>query len=444
MDFSNIYDDLILKTGKLAVVGLGYVGITVAVEFAKYVNVIGFDIDEARLNEYRQGIDATCEVNDKIKNSAIDFTSDPKRLREASFIIVAVPTPVNKNKVPDLSLIESASVTIGKNLSNGSIIVYESTVYPGVTENICIPIIERESGLKCGVDWKIGYSPERINPGDKVHTLSSVCKIVSGMDTESESVIQMVYNIVVKAGTLLVSDIKTAEAVKVIENTQRDVNVAFMNEIALVCHKLGIDTHEVIKGMNTKWNALGFVPGLVGGHCISVDPYYLVHVAEKSGYHSDMFSKCRQINEGIGSFIADSAVNEMIRANKVFSAKNTVVVILGIAFKENCPDIRNSGVMDVVNRLNEYGITPFIYDPWVNAEEVKKEYNVYIMPIDNIPKADCVIVAVGHNEFRALTVEQIKMMFKNELPDNKKVFVDVKHIYDTDELKNSGITFWRL
>ena len=325
MQFNDIYQGLISGKEKLALVGLGYVGMPIAVEFAKHVQVIGFDINEKRVNEYKNGIDATNEVGPAIKNSKVDFTADPTRLKEARFIVVAVPTPVNEDNSPDLRPVEGASKTVGQNLSAGTIVVFESTVYPGVTEDICVPIIEKESGLKCGVDWKIGYSPERINPGDKVHTLTTIRKVVSGMDAESAEEIKKVYDIVIKAGTYPVSNIKTAEAVKVVENSQRDINIAFMNEIAIICDKLGIDTDEVLAGMNTKWNALGFKPGLVGGHCIGVDPYYLTNAAEKLGYHSQIILNGRQVNDSMGGFVADAAIKEMIEAG--MAPKKATVVI---------------------------------------------------------------------------------------------------------------------
>ncbi len=336
MEFNNIYHGLISGQEKLALVGLGYVGMPIAVEFAKHVKVIGFDINEKRVNEYKNGIDATNEVGEAIKNTTVVFTADPARLKEARFIIVAVPTPVNPDTTPDLRPVQGASRTVGQNLTPGTIVVFESTVYPGVTEDICVPIIEKESGLKCGVDWKIGYSPERINPGDRVHTLTTIRKIVSGMDEESAREIKKVYDIVIKAGTFPVSDIKTAEAVKVVENSQRDINIAFMNEIAIICDKLHIDTDEVLAGMNTKWNALGFRPGLVGGHCIGVDPYYLTNAAEMLGYHSQIILNGRKVNDSMGAFVADAAIKEMIEAG--MAPKKATVVILGITFKENCPD----------------------------------------------------------------------------------------------------------
>ena len=442
MRFNTIYQGLISGEKKLAVVGLGYVGMPIAVEFAKHVKVIGFDINEKRINEYKNGIDSTNEVGDNIKNTTVEFTADPEKIGEAGFIIVAVPTPVNPDTTPDLRPIEGASRIVGHNISKGTIVVFESTVYPGVTEDICIPIIEKVSGLKCGADWKIGYSPERINPGDRVHTLTNIRKIVSGMDDETSSEIKKVYDIIIKAGTFPVSSIKTAEAVKVIENSQRDINIAFMNEVAIICDKLKIDTDEVLSGMNTKWNALGFRPGLVGGHCIGVDPYYLTSVAETHGYHSRIILNGRKVNDSMGAYVADAAIKEMIEAG--MAPKKAVVVILGITFKENCPDTRNSKVVDIISRLKEYDINPYVTDSWADAEVAKHEYGVELTAWNDIPKADCVIVAVGHGEYRALSTMQLKELFKSELPDEEKVLIDVKSLYRIDELKASGMRFWRL
>ena len=442
MEFNTIYRDLIAGKEKLALVGLGYVGMPIAVEFAKHINVIGFDINEKRINEYKNGVDSTNEVGEAIKDTTVDFTADPSRLKEAKFIVVAVPTPVNEDNTPDLRPVEGASKTVGQNLTAGTIVVFESTVYPGVTEDVCVPIIEKESGLKCGVDWKIGYSPERINPGDRVHTLTTIRKVVSGMDEESANEIKKVYDIVIKAGTFPVSNIKTAEAVKVVENSQRDINIAFMNEIAIICDKLKIDTDEVLAGMNTKWNALGFKPGLVGGHCIGVDPYYLTNVAEKLGYHSQIILNGRQVNDSMGAFVADAAIKEMIEAG--MAPKKATVVILGLTFKENCPDTRNSKVVDIINRLKEYDINPIVTDSWADSEVAMHEYGVELTPWANVPKADCVIVAVGHKEYRSMSMMQIKNLFKSDLNDNEKVLVDVKSLYRMDELKSSGMRFWRL
>ena len=442
MEFNRIYEGLINGKEKLALVGLGYVGMPIAVEFAKHIHVIGFDINEKRVNEYRNGIDATNEVGDAIRNTTVDFTADPTRLKEAKFIIVAVPTPVNDDTTPDLRPVEGASRTVGQNLTPGTIVVFESTVYPGVTEDVCVPIIEKESGLKCGVDWKIGYSPERINPGDYIHRLPTIVKVVSGMDEESAREIKKVYDIVIKAGTFLVSNIKTAEAVKVVENSQRDINIAFMNEIAIICDKLKIDTDEVLAGMNTKWNALGFKPGLVGGHCIGVDPYYLTNAAEKLGYHSQIILNGRKVNDSMGAFVADAAIKQMIEAG--MAPKKATVIILGITFKENCPDTRNSKVVDIINRLKEYEITPVVSDAWADPYVAKHEYGVDLVPFEELPKADCIIVAVGHNEFRSMSMMQLKALFKDGIEDEEKVLVDVKSLYRMDELKASGIRFWRL
>ena len=442
MSYNNIYKNLISGTTTLALVGLGYVGMPIAVEFAKHIKVIGFDINEKRVNEYRNGIDSTNEIGSAIKNTKVDFTSDETRLSEASFIIVAVPTPVREDNSPDLGPLKGASRTVGKNLKPGTIVVYESTVYPGVTEDVCVPILEAESGLKCGVDFKVGYSPERINPGDSVHTLTGIVKVVSGMDEESANEIKKVYEIVVKAGTFSVSNIKTAEAVKVVENSQRDINIAFMNEIAIICDKLKIDTAEVLAGMNTKWNALGFKPGLVGGHCIGVDPYYLTNAAEKLGYHSQIILNGRKVNDSMGAFVAEAAIKEMIEAG--MAPKKATVVVLGITFKENCPDTRNSKVVDVINRLREYGVEPIVTDNWADPDVAKEEYDVELVPFNEIPKADCVIVAVGHEEYRNMSTMVLKSLFKDDIPDEEKVLIDVKSLYRIDELNASGMRFWRL
>lgn len=442
MKFNEIYAGLISGKEKLALVGLGYVGMPIAVEFAKHINVIGFDINKKRIQEYQNGIDATNEVGSAIKDTTVEFTADPKRLQEASFIIVAVPTPVNPDTSPDLGPVEGASKLVGQNLKPNTIVVFESTVYPGVTEDICIPIIERESGLRCGKDWKIGYSPERINPGDRVHTLTNTKKIVSGMDEESANEIKKVYDIVIKVGTYPVSTIKTAEAVKVVENSQRDINIAFINEVAMICDKMGIDTDEVISGMNTKWNALGFKPGLVGGHCIGVDPYYLTNAAEMLGYHSQIILNGRKVNDSMGAYIADAAIKQMIEAG--MAPKKATVLILGITFKENCPDTRNSKVADIIHRLREFEIEPVVTDEWADSLVTKQEYDVELVPFEKVPKADCVIVAVGHNQFRSMSMMQLKKLFKDNLPDEEKVLIDVKSLYRRDELDASGMRYWRL
>ena len=440
VSFDTLYDRLLAGEEKLALIGLGYVGMPIAVEFAKYVKVIGYNHNENRIRQYKSGIDPTNEVgNEAISKTSVDFTSDETRLREAKFLIVAVPTPVNSDHTPDLYPVENASRIVGRNLAKGAIVCYESTVYPGVTEDVCIPILEEESGLKCGVDFKIAYSPERINPGDKVHTLTTIRKIVSGMDEETCAVVKKVYDIVIKAGTYPVSSIKTAEAVKVVENSQRDINIAFMNELAMVFDRMGIDTNEVVDGMNTKWNALGFRPGLVGGHCIGVDPYYFTYEAEKLGYHSQIILNGRIVNDGMGAYVAETAVKKMVEAGQ--APKNSRVVILGITFKENCPDCRNSKVDDIIKCLNGYGIKPLVVDPWAEPETARKEYGVELTALEEIHDADCIIAAVAHNDFREMRLADILKLYR---PDTEPVLIDVTGRYPITELEASGIKWWRL
>ena len=442
--YADLYEKLIAKKEKLSLVGLGYVGMPIAVAFAnKGLDVVGFDLNAKKIELYKSGVDPTNEVGDEaIQATTVDFTADETKLREAKFHIVAVPTPVNTDHTPDLTPVIGASEIVGRNLTKGSIVVYESTVYPGVTEDVCIPILERESGMQCGVDFKIGYSPERINPGDKVHRLENIHKIVSGMDEESLSIIKAVYDIVIEVGTYPVSTIKTAEAVKVVENSQRDINIAFMNELAVVFDRMGIDTNEVVDGMNTKWNALGFRPGLVGGHCIGVDPYYFTYEAEKLGYHSQIILNGRIVNDGMGKYVADAAIKQMIKAGQ--APKNSKVVILGLTFKENCPDTRNSKVDDIIKSLNEYGIEPVVVDPWASESDAMNEYGVTLTKLEDIADAECIIVAVAHNEFKALKLDDIKAMFNADLADNQKVLIDVKGLYEVKDLKASGLSYWRL
>ena len=429
---------------KISLIGLGYVGLPIAVAFAKEgVKVIGFDLNEEKINLYRSGIDPTKEVgNQVIKNTLVEFTAEEKRLKEALFHIVAVPTPVNQDHTPNLAPVVGASKIIGRNLRKGAIVVFESTVFPGVTEDVCVPILEKESGMKCGMDFKVGYSPERINPGDKIHRLENIIKIVSGMDEETLEEIKNIYNLVIKVGTYPVSTIKTAEAIKVVENSQRDINIAFMNELAMVFDRMGIDTNEVVDGMNTKWNALGFRPGLVGGHCIGVDPYYFTYQAEKLGYHSQIILNGRMVNDGMGNFVADVAIKQMILAGK--SPKHSKVAIFGLTFKENCPDTRNSKVADIVKRLNEYGIEPIVVDPWASESDANKEYGVLLTKLEDVKDGDCIILTVAHNEFKELSIEQIKSYYKNELPDEGKVLLDVKGLFNIADLLNAKIRFWRL
>lgn len=439
----SLFNELVERNSKLSLVGLGYVGMPIAVAFAKKVNVIGFDLNSEKIKLYKNGIDPTNEVGDEvIKSTTVDFTDDESRLKEAKFHIVAVPTPVNQDKTPDLTPVESASKILGRNLSKGSIVVFESTVYPGVTEDICVPILEKESGLKCGIDFKVGYSPERINPGDKIHTLKNIKKIVSGMDEESLKEIKNVYDLVIEVGTYPVSTIKTAEAIKVVENSQRDINIAFMNELAMVFDRMGIDTNEVVDGMNTKWNALGFRPGLVGGHCIGVDPYYFTYEAEKLGYHSQIVLSGRKVNDGMGQFVADAAIKQMILAGKTI--KKAKVAILGLTFKENCPDTRNSKVKDIINRLNEFSVNPIVVDAWADEKEAKIEYGVSINKIESICNLDCVIIAVAHDEFREMGIEKISLLFNKNLTNNEKVIIDVKGILDRKKVLSEGYRYWRL
>ncbi len=438
----NMREALLKNEKKLAVVGLGYVGMPLAVGFAKEgISVIGYDLNAEKIELYKAGIDPTNEVGEAVKDCGVDFTADETRLKEASFLVVAVPTPVNEDHTPDLRPVIGSSEIIGRNLQKGTIVVYESTVYPGVTDDICVPVLEKVSGLKCGVDFKVGYSPERINPGDKVHRLENITKIVSGCDAESLADIKDVYDTVVKVGTYPVSNIKTAEAVKVVENSQRDINIAFMNELAMIFDRMGIDTQEVVDGMNTKWNALGFHPGLVGGHCIGVDPYYLTYQAEKLGYHSQVILSGRRVNDGMGAFVADAAIKEMIRAGK--APGRSKVVILGLTFKENCPDTRNSKVNDIIVRLREYGIDPVVIDPWANQRDAMHEYGVTLHPMEDAYGADCVIVAVAHGEYRAMKVADLDKLF-GKLPQNEKVLIDVKSLYSIAETKDLGIRYWRL
>lgn len=437
----SLYDEILARKEKLSVIGLGYVGMPIAIAFAKEgIDVIGYDLNKEKIELYKSGIDPTLEVgDDAIRSTTMEFTSVETRLKDAKFHVVAVPTPVNLDHTPNLKPVIGASEIIGRNLTKGSIVVYESTVYPGVTEDVCIPILERESGLKCGVDFKVGYSPERINPGDKVHRLENIHKIVSGMDKESLNEIKKIYNLVIKVGTHPVSSIKTAEAIKVVENSQRDINIAFMNELAMVFDRMGIDTNEVVDGMNTKWNALGFRPGLVGGHCIGVDPYYFTYEAEKLGYHSRIILNGRIVNDGMGAYVADAAIRKMIEAG--LAPRRSKVVILGLTFKENCPDVRNSKVADIINRLGEFGIQPIVVDSWADYKAARQEYGVELTDINSINDADCIIVAVAHNEYKELGLGGIMRMFGEK---KEKILIDVKGLYKIDDLCAANMHWWRL
>ena len=434
-----------IKSGQatLAVVGLGYVGMPLAVAFAaRGVDVLGYDLNKAKIRAYRDGKDPTHEVGDAaIRATSVRFSYEEADLKQAKFFIVAVPTPVNTDHTPDLSPVEGASRTVGRNLTPGSIVVYESTVYPGVTEDVCVPILEQESGLVCGKDFKVGYSPERINPGDPVHRLENIRKIVSGMDAESLEQIRKIYDLVIEVGTYPVSTIKTAEAIKVVENSQRDINIAFMNELAMVFDRMGIDTREVIDGMKTKWNALNFYPGLVGGHCIGVDPYYFTYEAEKLGYHSQIILSGRKVNDGMGQFVADATIKQMILAGK--KVRDAKVVILGVTFKEDCPDTRNSKVHDISKRLNEFGIVPVLVDPEADPEGAKKECPTPLVELEDVHDADCVILAVAHKEFLELSLSELDALYA-QMPNNEKVLIDVKSVLNKPEIEAAGYRYWRL
>ncbi|MDO4813227.1 MAG: nucleotide sugar dehydrogenase [Eubacteriales bacterium] len=435
----SLFERIISMNEKLSLVGLGYVGMPIAVAFSKKVKVIGYDLNEKKIELYRSGIDPTNEVgSEAIKNCSVEFTADETKLREAKFHIVAVPTPVNDDHTPDLAPVEGASRILGRNLTKGSIVVYESTVYPGVTEEVCVPILEQESGLKCGVDFKIGYSPERINPGDKVHRLETITKIVSGMDEETLDEIAKTYELVVEAGVHRAPSIKVAEAAKVIENSQRDINIAFMNELSIIFNKMGIDTKSVLEAAGTKWNFLKFSPGLVGGHCIGVDPYYLTYKAEMIGYHSQVILAGRRINDDMGKYVAENCVKNLIKAERPI--KNAKVAILGFTFKENCPDTRNSKVFDIVKELREYGIEPIVADPQADAAEAKRLYEIDFVDMSDIKNMDAVVLAVAHTQFAALTVADLDKMYG----EGRKVLVDVKGILDRDEYENAGYLYWRL
>ncbi|MBS6375004.1 MAG: nucleotide sugar dehydrogenase [Erysipelotrichaceae bacterium] len=432
------YEKLLKGEEYISLVGLGYVGMPIAVAFSKKVKVLGFDVNKNKIQLYKAGIDPTNEVgNDAIRECSVEFTSDETELKKAQFHIVAVPTPVKEDHTPDLTPVESASHTLGKNLTKGSIVVYESTVYPGVTEEICIPILEQESGLKCGIDFKVGYSPERINPGDKVHRLETITKIVSGMDEETTEVVAKVYELVVDAGVYKAESIKVAEAAKVIENSQRDINIAFMNELSIIFNKMNIDTQAVLKAAGTKWNFLNFYPGLVGGHCIGVDPYYLTYKAERLGYHSQVILSGRRINDDMGKYVAENVVKLLSKADK--NIRNAKVAILGFTFKENCPDTRNTKVIDIIQELKEYDIQPMIYDPVADISEARQLYDINFSTFDELQNLDVIIIATAHKEFNNINLDVLNTMYHD-----KKILADVKGIMNKQEFVNNGYAYWRL
>jgi UDP-N-acetyl-D-glucosamine/UDP-N-acetyl-D-galactosamine dehydrogenase len=459
----NLFEKMVNREEKVSLVGLGYVGMPIAVAFAKKTDVIGFDVNKEKVELYKSGIDPTKEVgNDVIRNTTVEFTSDETRLREAKFHIVAVPTPVKEDRTPDLTPIESASRTLGRNLTKGSIVVFESTVYPGVTEDICVPILEKESGLKCGEDFKVGYSPERINPGDQEHRLETIIKVVSGMDKETLEIIAKVYELVVDVGVYKAESIKVAEAAKVIENAQRDINIAFMNELSIIFNRMGIDTKSVLEAAGTKWNFLNFSPGLVGGHCIGVDPYYLTYKAEQMGYYSQIILSGRKINDDMGKYVAENTVKKMIKANKQINGAR--VAIFGFTFKENCPDVRNTKVIDVIKELVEYGVEVKVIDPIADKEDLWREYRINPSQVEDIKDMDAVIFAVPHDEFKSIQLMDVKKMFgakwsphseaMNEVAaaseidfvesKNNCVLMDIKGMFNRKEAEKEGFLYWRL
>ena len=422
---------------------MGYVGFPLAVAFAERgVDVIGFDINSTKIEEYLKGNDPTHEVgNERLRKlTNIKFTSNEKDLQEAKFIIVAVPTPVLKNKMPDLRPVEGASQVVGRNLTDGAIVVYESTVYPGVTEDICLPILEKESGKKCGVDFKIGYSPERINPGDKVHRVENIVKITSGIDKECAETIAQVYELIIKAGVHRATSIKVAEAAKVIENSQRDINIAFVNELSLIFDKMGIDTLDVLEAAGTKWNFLHFKPGLVGGHCIGVDPYYLAMKAEEIGYRADVILAGRKTNDGMGKFIGEKTIKNMIVSERTI--KDSHVLVMGLTFKEDCPDLRNSKVEDIVNELKDYGVRVSVVDPVADSDEAIKEYGIKLQKLEDIKNIDAIVLAVSHKEYKNLDLKELKKLYKSDV--KIPVLIDVKGILNKDEAIELGYNFWRM
>ncbi|NBI08140.1 nucleotide sugar dehydrogenase [Senegalia massiliensis] len=434
-----LYEKIKNKEEKISVIGLGYVGLPLAIAFAKRTDVIGIDHNKNKIKKYHDGIDVTGEVGDKsIKETSAVLTNDESKIREAKFHIVAVPTPINGDKTPNLDPVVSATTTVGRNLTKGSIVVFESTVYPGVTEEVCVPILEKESGLKYGEDFKVGYSPERINPGDKVNTLEKIVKIVSGMDDETLEDVAKVYELIIEAGVHRAESIKVAEAAKVIENSQRDINIAFMNELSQIFNMMNIDTKAVLEAAGTKWNFLNFTPGLVGGHCIGVDPYYFVYKAEQLGYHSQIILSGRKINDNMGKYVAENTVKTLIKADK--KIKDAKVVVLGITFKENCPDVRNTRVIDIINELKEYGIDITVVDPLADKEEVFEEYGLELKPINEIKNMDAVVIAVPHNEFQKISLGDIKKLYWNHKP----VLIDVKGMLDKKSAEDMNYLYWRL
>ncbi len=429
--------------GKVAVAGLGYVGLPLAVAFAEKVNTVGFDVNADKIALYKSGIDPTNEIGDaQIQQTKLEFCSEPACLRQASVIIVAVPTPVNGDKTPNLGPIISACEIVGANMAKDSIVVFESTVYPGVTEDLCVPILESRSGLQCGRDFKIGYSPERINPGDKVNRLQTITKIVSGMDEETVEELAELYGIIISAGIYKATSIKVAEAAKLVENAQRDINIAFMNELAMAFDRMGIRTIDVIKAMNTKWNALNFYPGLVGGHCIGVDPYYFIYQAEMLGYHSQIIAAGRQVNDRMGAYVADAIIKKMIQAKQDVSKAQ--IYIMGLTFKENVPDMRNSKAIDVVKQLSAYGLSVNIVDPFVDKSELHQELALELTELSDVSEADCLVFLVAHRCFAELSMADLAKMYRRGSSSGTPVVIDIKNIFDQAKLESAGYSYWSL
>ncbi|MNW47974.1 UDP-N-acetyl-D-glucosamine 6-dehydrogenase [compost metagenome] len=435
-----LFERVVNKEEKIGVVGLGYVGLPLAVAFARKADVIGYDASLDKVNKYKSGIDVTGDVGDEIiRDCGVLFTADADQLQGVHCFIVAVPTPVQSGNVPDLQFVQSASRVVAGKLTKGSVVIYESTVYPGVTEEVCIPILEAESGLRCGQDFKVGYSPERINPGDKVHRLENIVKIVSGNDEEALGLVSSIYELIIEAGVYRAESIRVAEAAKVIENAQRDINIAFMNELSMLFHEMNIDTNAVLRAAGTKWNFLNFKPGLVGGHCIGIDPYYLTYKAEDTGYHSKIILAGRHINDGMGKFIAQHIVKTLVRQQIDF--KSAGIGILGLSFKEDCPDIRNSKVIDIVRELQDYGISPLIADPLVDSAQAYHEYGIELSELSDMRNLNVVVVAVAHEQFVSMTVSDFDGMYQS---NQSKMMFDIKGAYPKSQYESQGYTYWSL
>ncbi|MHA7139622.1 nucleotide sugar dehydrogenase [Rossellomorea arthrocnemi] len=436
----DLFTKLQNKEEKISVIGLGYVGLPLAIEFARKFDVVGFDVNTSKLEKYINGIDVTNEVgNEEVRNTTLHFTNDGQNLKDCKFHVVAVPTPINSDKTPDLTPVIGASEIVGKNLTKGSIVVFESTVYPGTTEEVCIPILEKESGLTFGVDFKVGYSPERINPGDKVNTLTKIIKIVSGSDEETLDIVANVYGSIIEAGVYRAESIKVAEAAKVIENSQRDINIAFMNELAMVFNKMDIDTNAVLEAAGTKWNFLKFTPGLVGGHCIGVDPYYFTYKAEQLGYHSQIILAGRKINDDMGKYVASNIIKKLIKAEQ--PVKGSRVAVLGLTFKEDCPDVRNTKVIDIVRELEDFGVEVLVHDPVADKEEVRREYGIKLVEKDELTDLNGIVLAVAHKVFK----DEYTLDFFNRLyATDEKVLVDVKSVLNRKDCESEGYTYWSL